>query len=208
LFPPAQRDLTLRFTERGLALHDVVAELGAATGVHFVLTDDTNELLKASPSGLQRELQVPAASAWVVVEGLLARKGLLFVPSIHREPCLVTVTSAQDPGRGFATDLKTHAVPVDAADLPSVAEHSAVLVTTVLDVEPMDARQLSTSLRQLMPDQTTMSILPLNEASLLVVGPAHTVAALARLLAGAAERERERTAERSDPKPKTASMTP
>jgi hypothetical protein len=78
-----------------------------------------------------------------------------------------------------------------------------------VDVGPIDARQLSTALRQLFPDQQTQSILPLGSGNqLLLQGFGPSVLAMARQLQDAAAREGQRLSEVVPPKPEPASVPP
>lgn len=200
LFPPAKRNIKLRFVEGGgLPLEDVLTELRAATGANFIVSSETRTILANTGSGLQQELEIPATSAWPVVEALLALHELMLVPARRSEPCLVTVYAVAPGARGGGGTLKGHAITVASADLPRYAEHVAVLVTTVLDVDPLDARQVSTSLRQMFPDQQTQSVLPVSSTSLLLTGFAGDVAAMARVLQECAAFERERIANAPPP---------
>jgi len=184
MLPRASRDLAL---EKGTSLHEVLVEMEEATGVRFLVPDETRALLLRTSSGLQRDLTVPAAETWRVVETMLIQNGLVLVPPQGIEPVLVRILSTNQGDSGV---LKAHATEVDAAALAEYAHHPAVLVITVIDVQPLDARMMATTLRQLYPDQQVQSILPLGGSQLLLTGLAPDVAKMAHLLQESAARER------------------
>jgi len=166
MLPRPRESFTLRATpERAPSLHDAVVELEKATGVHFVVSDEARAILRASSSGLLSDLEVPPSEAWRVVETMLALSDVVLVPSNGTAPVTITLHSvlAQDSLKGFA-------VPIDASNIEECADHPAVLFSTVVDTAPMDARQLSTSLRQLFPDQRTQSILPVSGSQMMLTG--------------------------------------
>jgi general secretion pathway protein D len=78
--------------------------------------------------------------------------------------------------------LKKDAVYVAPEELDRYADQPAVLIHTVVDLPHVDARQLSTSLRQMFPDQQTQSILPVSGTSLILTGFGSDVAAMVRML--------------------------
>jgi hypothetical protein len=146
VLPPAKSGFTLKASAEGKpTLEDLLAEMGTATGVHFLVHEQTRPLLRATQLHLPRDLVVPAQSAWQVAEVLLAQNDCLIFPMHRDKPWLVSVVALSASGSG---NLKAYAVEIDAADLERYAEHSALLVMTVLDVDPLDARQIATSLRQ------------------------------------------------------------
>jgi len=83
LLPRPKRGFTLHATpERAPSLRDVVVQLEAATGVHFLVGDQAREQLSRTTSGLLSDIEVPPAAAWRVVETMLAQNG--FVVRGHR----------------------------------------------------------------------------------------------------------------------------
>ncbi|MCY2960283.1 MAG: hypothetical protein NTY35_08955 [Planctomycetota bacterium] len=203
LLPPATKPLMLRQTPTTPAtLLDLVHQLQDSTGVAFVLEESTRASLSRTPSGFQGELEVPADQAWRVAETILVRNEYVLLPTLGRAPQIVTIVSLAQPNGG---ELKSRAVEVQASQLEDCVNHPAVLVMTVVDVHPLDARMVSTTLRQLMPDPTTQSILPIGSGNqLLIVGFGPEVAKFAGMLTESARVERERTPDvQTDPKAAT-----
>lgn len=190
LLPRATKPLTLRQSApEPTTLLDLVNQLQASTGVSFILEESTMAALRQTPAGLQGELEVSADQAWRVVETVLVRNEFVLLPTKGRAPQLITIMSLTQPNAG---DLKSHAVEVQASQLEDCVNHPAVLVMTIVDVHPLDARMTATSLRQLLPDQTTKSILPIGAGNqLLIVGFGPEVAKYAGMLKESARVERE-----------------
>lgn len=165
---PAKRGFTLRATaESAPKLAVVVAELELVTGVHFLVDSQVAQRLASVASGLQRDLEVPASDAWRVVETMLVRNDFALMPSGPDEPVLISIVSAS---QSSSSVLKASAVLIDASEVDRCADHPAVIFTTVLDADPLDARQTSTSLRQMWPDQQTQSILPQESGRFILTG--------------------------------------
>lgn len=205
MLPRPKRGFTLHATpERAPSLRDVVVQLEAATGVHFLVGDQAREQLSRTTSGLLSDIEVPPAAAWRVVETMLAQNGFVVVPSRGTEP--VTVTLASTLGNGSPKSL---AIEIDASAIDACAEHPAVIFSTVLEVAALDARQLSTSLRQLYPDQRTQSILPLTGSQLLLVGMGADLVSAVRMIQTAnTQRAREIEARRGQEPASAASAPP
>ncbi len=184
MLPRPNQAFTLRATpERAPSLHDVVVELEKATGVHFVVSDEARTSLRASSSGLLSDMEVPPSEAWRVVETMLAQSELLLVPSRGTEPVTIALTSMV--GQGSST-LKGYAVPIDASALDECADHPAVLFSTVIDIHPMDARQMATSMRQLFPDQRTQSMLVLDASQMMLTAFGPQLLTVVRMMQNAA----------------------
>jgi hypothetical protein len=191
LFPPAREGFTLKGDDRGgPTLAQALDALEKATGVQFLASDPVRGMLTQVSCGVRGDLVVPAASAWPLIETLLVQNEFLLNPVHRGEPFLVAVQSLS----GGQTDLRLNAIQVEVGDLDRYREHQALLVTTVVDVSPIDARMLATSLRQMFPDQRTMSILPISGAQLILAGWAPSVASMTRQLETAAALEREHPA--------------
>ena len=203
LLPPATRPLLLRQDPaKPSTLLDLIHQLQASTGVGFIIEQGTNALLSKTPSGIQGEVEVPADQAWRVVETILVRNEYVLIPTKGSNPQLATIVSRN---HNMSDDLKPQAIEVQAAQLEECVDHPAVLVMTVVDVHPLDARQTATSLRQMMPDQTFHSILPIGAGyQLMIVGFGPEVAKFAGILKESARVEAERLREAQAIPPSTA----
>jgi hypothetical protein len=189
VFPPARTGFTLKADD---TFENLLTELARSTEVRFLVSEPTRSMLRQASFGASDDIDVPAAYAWRIAEILLVRSDVILVPS-SRDPWLVSAVAVSSGTRGGAP-LKADAVSIDPEDLERYAEHTALIVTVIIDVDPLDARQLSTSLRQQFPDQQTQSILPLTDSQLLLTGFAPSIASLAEMLQSSAEVERKRLA--------------
>lgn len=207
LLPRPRETFWLRATPTSApSLEDVLVQLERATGVHFVVPDAAREQLKRRGSGLLSDLEVPPSAAWRVVETMLAENGFLIEPSRAGSPVTITLVAlmSNEPG-----NLKSRAIEIDAAELEECLSHPAVLFLVVIDVDSLDARQLSTSLRQLFPDQHTQSILPVTSSQLLMVGFGPDLVGAARMVQTTnAMRKRELEEARVKDPAAAASATP
>jgi hypothetical protein len=87
------------------------------------------------------------------------------------------------PSRGRqATSVKQSATRVAASDVQKYADQSATLITTVIDLPNLDSRSLSQSLRGMLVDKATQSIIPAGAHSLIITGFGSNVASLVKLL--------------------------
>ena len=193
LMPRPLQPFTLRATAKSApSLVDVLLELERATGAHFVVPDEAREQLARASSGLLSDLEVPPEAAWRVVQTMLVENGFVVEPSRGGAP--VTVTLASRTSRGSGT-LKERAVVVDAAEIEACVDLPAVIFLVVVEVEALDARQLSTTLRQLYPDQQTQSILPTTDSQLVLVGLGPTLAESVRMIRTCDAEERQKREE-------------
>ena len=181
--PPAERGLELRASAvrgdaGGASLQELLAELGAATGATFTATAPTRQALEQTASGLLGDARVPAESAWTFVEALLDLNGFALSPRTDGPTHLIAVVNLrQNDG------LLPRYLSVPPERLDELDEHPAVLVRTLLHLEHTDVRQSANSLRGLLGGTGYAGMVPLGDAnSLLVQGPAHQVAELARFL--------------------------
>ena len=76
------------------------------------------------------------------------------------------VVSLQSAAR---LNLKATARYVREHDLPTYADHPAILITTFVRLEHLDVRALTNALRSMTTDPNTTSIVPIPEANGLIV---------------------------------------
>lgn len=206
MLPRPKQSFTLRVTsEQAPSLYDAVVELEKATGVHFVVSDEARKVLRASTSGLLSDMEIPPSEAWRVVETMLAQNELVLVPSRGAEPVTIALTSALERG---GHELKGYAVPIDASAIEECVDHPAVIFSTVIDIHPMDARQMSTSMRQLFPDQRTQSILPLDGSQLMLTGFGPQLLTSVRMMQESAAGRRKQLDAASNAAAPTGSVSP
>lgn len=156
-----------------MSLEKLLDEFSRVTGQTLLITENTCQALKASPTGLNRSVDVPASEVYAFVENILAHnQHVLEVLSDH-EPRLLAVhnlTQLRNGNRSLS-DLAQY-VPVK--DIGLYARHPAVLITTMIELPSTDVRQLSNSLRTLLSDTITQQIIPVGSTNSLVLGGSGT----------------------------------
>ena len=168
LLPTATRALVLQFEDtEGPSLAEVARELEQVTGLHLVTDDPTRVRLEQTATGLSGSVEVPPQDVYPFAEGLLWAAGFVLRP-IHAGDTPLLLLSAN--GRAGGSSERS-AVFVEASQVRAfAARHPALVVQTVVDVRPLDARQASTSLRGLASDTNTQAILAVSESSLILKG--------------------------------------
>jgi general secretion pathway protein D len=94
---------------------------------------------------------------------------------------LVLIQSLQQGARGQQT-IKQKTTYVLPQDLDDYVDRPAVLITTVLNFQNLDARALQTNLRALVVDTNTQTLVPAGEHALIMQGFGSYIASLAHLL--------------------------
>jgi hypothetical protein len=181
----------------GPTLDKVLADFERVTGVHFVVGPETANLLSMTHVGVTRPLDVPAAEVWSVVETLVTQHDFLFSLLRREDPRLIGVESMEGPARKTA---RSAAIQIEAADIPVWQRHPAFLVQTVLDLDQLDVRTISNSMRSMFTDANTQQIIPVgNTNSMMILGSGPTVASLAATFRAMNETERRSAATREKP---------
>jgi hypothetical protein len=191
-FPVPRSGLTLA-GDRGpqLTLDAVLNQMQTVTDLHVVVTPEISALLSKIPSGLSQPLEIPASHVYSSVENLLAQNGFVLVLLQSEQPILVGVQSVmeQSPKRAWV---------VQQNDLDVVADHPALIVSTIVMLSNVDARQLANSMRQIIQDPRSQQIVPVGDGNgVLLTGRGTEVAALAKQFLAFDESEGRTRAERA-----------
>lgn len=151
-----------------MSLEKLLDEFSRVTGQNLLITQNTCQALKASPTGLNRSVDVPASEVYSFVENILAHnQHVLQVLSGHEPRLLAVHNLAARNGSRPLSDLAQY-VPVK--DIGLYARHPAVLITTMVELPSTDVRTLSNSLRGMLTDQVTQQIIPVGNTNALVIG--------------------------------------
>jgi hypothetical protein len=189
--PAAKSGITLT-VDRGAApaLERVMAEYERATGLHLVTSPDVAVMLAKTPCGLSQTLEIPAERVHSTVERLLVQQGFLFTLLQDEQPILLGIERIENPM------VRTRAFSVPATNIDGVADHPALLVSTVVTLPSTNVRDLSNSARQLIVDSNLQQMVPMgNSNSLMLVGRGSEIATLVHTLAHIDEVERAAQAE-------------
>jgi general secretion pathway protein D len=179
--------LTLYFEEQtegeaGLSLEAFVKLCQDATGINFTYTEQTAQTLKDKKLKMFGPKTIPKSDFYSFFQIMMIINDFVCTKIGPDHLAVVLIQSSQANQRQGGGTLKKDAVYVAPDDLDQYADQPAVLIHTVVDLPHVDARQLSTSLRQMFPDQQTQSILPVSNTSLILTGFGSDVAAMVRML--------------------------
>lgn len=196
-FPEPTEGFTIPSAERGRwTIDELLREYGRVTNQRFLIDDDTRLLLRASHASVLRDFPVAPEHVHSIVESILIENDVVLAVKRADEPRLVSVKSLHSSSRH---NLRTNALYVPSEKLPDWRDHPAYLIHTVITLDALDVRVLANSVRPMIPDANTHSILPIgNSNSLILTGLAQQVVQMAEMLEKANEREREWLESNSD----------
>jgi hypothetical protein len=172
------------------SLEELVIEMERITSIRFVLDNETRMILsRISPGNLQ-DLVVPPDRVWPVFEALLCERDFCLGFVSTEAPIILSVFSAQ-PQAGRFSSPRQHAVQVATGDLPKWLDHPAFLISTTVQLNDLNVRDLSNSMRQMFTDPSSQQIIPLgNSNSVMLFGRARSVTDLVGFLQSINESER------------------
>ena len=183
--PPIQQEgdfFILNFSKdpnQGISLEEFVALCEQATGINFTYEDTTQQQLKTKKVFLSGTKRVPKDDFYEFFQIVMIINDFVCV---EVGPPHISVVSIQSLTGNRAGTLRTKTEYVLPEQLDEYADQPAVLVTTVLHLPNVDVRALSTSLRGLLTDTNTQSLIAAGEHSVILQGFGSYVAALAELL--------------------------
>jgi general secretion pathway protein D len=186
-YPPIQQEgdyYLLNFSEdpaERLTLEEFVKLCQEATGLNFTYNEQTQTNLSAGRVVMFGPKRIPKEDfyGFFQIQMFINEFVCVEVGPPHISVILIQSLSA---GQRGANNLKQKAVHVAPEDLESYANQPATLITTVLYLPNIDTRQLSTSLRAMLTDTNTQTLLPAGENSIILQGFGTYIASLARLL--------------------------
>jgi len=164
ILPPPSGPLEL-ILDQETTLLQILQGLAENTGQHVVMSGQTEAQMLQRPVVLGGTTEIPADEIYEFVEGLLVFHGFTIAPIKGGERPVLGVYSGQN-----ARSARRIVVSVDR--LGAFAGHPALLLQTTIELPHTDVRQLSTSLRAMLTDTNTQTLLPAGESSLLIASPA------------------------------------
>jgi hypothetical protein len=157
-----------------------------------MLDNETRMILSRVPPGNLQALVVPPERAWAVFEAILCEREFCLGFVSTEAPLILSVFSSQ-PQAGRFGGPRQHAVAVPSRDLAQWLDHPAFLITTTVELNDLNVRDLSNSMRQMFTDPTSQQIIPLGDSnSVMITGRARGVADIVSFLQGVNESERIR----------------
>lgn len=165
--------------ERVTSLLDLVGDLARISGVNVSLGAEVRSELETTQVGLVREASVPPEAVWSYAESLLKHHGFVISELRRTEPRVISVHGVNEHPSGFRW------VPIAADQVAAYGDHAALLVETWISFENLDTRQLITSIRGIMLNETQMALAMGSSNSVFLRGTGSEVAALVALMQGA-----------------------
>ncbi len=152
-----------------------------ATGRNFTYMNDTGGLLKKEKIRMFGTKTVPVEDFYRFFQIMMFIHDFVAVEVGPPHLAVVVIQSLQQPQQRGAIRQKTRYVLPD--ELEDYSDQPAVLITTVLHLPNTDTRQLPATLRPLLADQQTQSLVSVGSTnSIILQGFGSQIAALARLL--------------------------
>jgi hypothetical protein len=177
-FPLPKSGLALEADKDGpLTLAEVLTEFQRVTGVHVVATSETAATLSKVQAGLSLPLEIPPARVYSTVETLLSQNDYFITLLQTEEPIMIGIQSS------LSKQMATRLWFTSAADIDSVADHPALMVSTMVTLQNVNVRDLSNSLRQMFQNPIVQQVIPMGGSNtVLLSGRGGEVAGLVRLL--------------------------
>ncbi len=165
LYPTATGPLSISVEDGQPDLLQLAMTYGELTQQGVLMDAGSRDRLQVASTGLQTSVVIPAGEVQAFFEQTLAANGF-FLDVIHATaPRIVEVGDA----RGAHATLRSRARHITAEKVAHFAKHPATLVTAAVELPNSDVRQLSTSLRALMTDNRTQSIIAAGDSRTLIV---------------------------------------
>lgn len=166
----------------GLTLLDFVKNCEVATGLNFVVTKDTVQLLKNQTVRMYGTKRIPKDEFYSFFQIVMFINQFACVEVGPPPLTVIVIQSLAAGGRQGAAQATQKATYVLPEDLEDWADRPATLITTVLNLPNSDARALANSLRALAGNNPNQNMLPAGIHSLILTGFGSNVYELAQLL--------------------------
>lgn len=165
--------------DSALTLERLVKITQEVTGINFTYTKETGQLLAGVPVRMFGPKEIPKEDFYAFFQILMIINEYVTTRIGPDHLSVVVVQSLKSPAR---TTMRQDAVYVDPEQIETYADQPATLITTVLNLPNTDVRTLSNSLRPLIVDPNTLTILPVGNNNLILQGFGSQIAALARMM--------------------------
>jgi len=165
-----------------VSLEDFVKLCQQATGKNFTYSTETAGQLSQKKVRMFGTKRIPRDDFYQFFQIMMFINDFVTVEVGPRHLSVVVIQSLQGTGaqRNSVRQRTTYVLPEELEDY---ADQPAVLITTVLHLPNSNTRQLPATLRPLMADATTQSLVSVGDSnSIILQGFGSQIAALARLL--------------------------
>ncbi|MSR64003.1 MAG: hypothetical protein EXS08_16390, partial [Planctomycetes bacterium] len=164
-----------------LTLLDFVKLCQESTGFNFTYDSSTEGALKTAKVVMLGSKRIPKDGFYEFFQIQLFLNEFVCIEIGPPHIRVILIQSLQPNSRGQQT-IKQKTVYVAPQDVEDYLDRPAVLITTVLNFKNIDARALQTSLRALVVDSNTQTMVPVGQHSLILQGFGSYIASLAKLL--------------------------
>ncbi len=162
------------------SLRNALVKLAASAGVSLFVSPGAEQLLGSGASFLQQGVEVPASEAWSFVESLMVENGLMLCVHRNQVPRLVSVHPVVSSSNAL---VRPSTYVSDGEGLAELAKHPALLTTMVVTTDNLDVRNLVNSMRGLVSDSRTLTMLSAGDTgSLILAGNGLVVLQTARAI--------------------------
>jgi type II secretory pathway component GspD/PulD (secretin) len=180
LYPPAKSGMELNVdrADTPTTLIDVLTTYGEVTGQTFTYDQEVENILRHTELNLTRSRTIPQGEVQAWFESLMAQNEYILQPMLRGAEPLTSVLH-----QGSTHMARMTATPVTVEQLPSLKHNAATLVTTIVNLPNIEVRQISNSMRAMILNQNTQTMLPAGSTnSIHLTGPAPWVASVAASL--------------------------
>ena len=167
--------------ESQLNLLDFVKLCQEATGRNFTPGPGTDDLLSQANVVMFGPKRIPKEDFYQFFQIQMFINDFVCVEVGPPHISLILIQSLQGGPRS-TTNIKQRSTYVLPEDLPDYEDQPATLITTVITLKNIDTRQLTTSLRGLLTDTNTQTLLSAGDRSVILQGFGSYIASLAQLL--------------------------
>jgi len=190
--PAAREGLAIpEFDAGDVSLGDLVREFARVTDQHVVMSQETRDHLQQTPVVVGGMSEIPPGEVYGFVEGLLYFHGFF----------TAQLKGGQRPLLGLYSGREVAMAPrkaVKEADLGKYADHPAFLIQTVVELENLDVRQLTTSMRGLLRDTNSQTILAVGDHGVALSGTGRIVMDWTEVMRATNEQARAQRAKRAE----------
>ena len=186
-FPVPDASLLINSDQEGrLSMEDLLDSFSSATGQQIHVSQSARNMLAQIDVGLLGEAEVPGSEIYSFVENLLFQNNFVMAELRSEEPRLLGIHSLS----GNESSWISRYAEVPGTELEQYVDHPALLVQSVVEVSPLDARHIVAALRPLMRHSSYQSLLNVGDGnSIIMRGTGSDVAGWAALLETAVEQQ-------------------
>lgn len=174
-------DFVFEFDEtEGIPLKHFIKNCEQVTGIPFYVKREVNAKIDSIKVMMIGKKRVPRAKLYDFFQSIMKINDLVMVLEGSPETGIAVISDIKGPER---TQIRSQARYIAPEEIPAYSTQPATLVTTVIQIEHTQAREISASLRPFFPDSGLETVTNVGNANaLLVTGFGPTVFSISNLL--------------------------